>query len=44
MKLKLYVEDFKKVTDWFAVCKQLGVDITSTIVTIQVKTVQGEQE
>ena len=43
MELKLYVEDFRKVTDWFAVCKQLGVDITSTVITIQVKEATGEQ-
>jgi len=43
MELKLYVEDFRKVIDWFAVCKQLGVDITSTVVTIQVKEATGEQ-
>ncbi len=43
MELKLYVEDFRKVTDWFAICKQVGVDITSTVITIQVKKAIGEQ-
>lgn len=43
MELKLYVEDFRKVTDWFAICNQVGVDITSTVVTIQVQEVTGEQ-
>ena len=44
MELKLYVEDFAKLTDWFAICKQIHVDITSTVLTIQVKEATGEQE
>lgn len=44
MELKLYVEDFRKLTDWFAVCKQLGVDITSTVITIKINQATGEQE
>ena len=44
MELKLYVEDFRKVTDWFAICRQLNVDITSTVLKIQVKEVIGSQE
>ena len=44
MELKLYVEDFRKLTDWYVICKHLGVDITSTVVTIQVNKATGEQE
>ncbi len=44
MELKLYVEDFRKVTDWFAICRQLNVDITSTVLKIQVKEAIGSQE
>jgi hypothetical protein len=43
MELKLYVEDFRKVTDWFSICEQLRVDITSTVIIIQVKEATGEQ-
>jgi len=44
MKLILYVEDFRKVTDWFAICQQLNVDITSTVITIDVNGATGEQK
>lgn len=43
MELKLYVEDFAKLTDWFAICRQLNIDITSTVLTIQVQTATGTQ-
>ena len=44
MELKLYVEDFRSLIDWFNICKQLKVDITSTILTIQIKEAIGKQE
>ena len=43
MELKLYVEDFEKVADWFAICRQLHVDITSTVLTMQVTEATGTQ-
>jgi hypothetical protein len=44
MTLKIYVEDFRNVNDWFAICKQLRVDITSTIIFIDVENAIGKQE
>lgn len=44
MELILYVEDFRKVTDWFAICEQINVDITSTVITIKVENAKGEQK
>ena len=44
MELKLYVKDFRKVTDWIAICEQIKVDITSTVITIQIKEAKGEIE
>lgn len=43
MELKLYVEDFRKLTDWFAVCERVGADKTSTELTLNVENVTGEQ-
>ena len=44
IELKLYVEDFRALTDWFAICRQLKIDITSTVITIKVSNAEGEQE
>lgn len=43
MELKIYVQDFRKVQDWFQVCERVGVDITSTEITLNVESVQGSQ-
>ena len=44
MILKIYVEDFKNLNDWFAICKQLRVDKTSTVISIDVENAVGKQE
>ncbi len=44
MKIKLHVRNFRSSMDWFRVCGELGVDITSTTVTIKIETATGEQE
>ena len=44
MKIELQVKDFNNLMNWINLCKKLKVDITSTILTIQIKTVTGEQK
>ena len=44
MELKLYVEDFSKLTDWYAICRHLGLSIHSEVITMQVNQATGEQE
>ncbi len=42
MYLKLYVEDFKKLSDWEAVCKSAGVSTASSEITVYYSKVEGK--
>ncbi len=44
MEIKLHVRNFRSLMDWFRICGEVGVDITSTVVTIKVEAAEGEQK